>query len=182
MWLHKIQCNNILCHFTCQVIYRRTVFVINYSHVVSPIIKCNKKRASVSGIWPYRHICNRFCRLSLCSETADFIINFSVLCDAGTRGFKEWGKKYLNGTINLNSTNLWAFSTLQQNRVVGAMQLYSVDRKVSQPIEGHAAGFAQFKMEGNTEESTLFCFAVRGQAGGKVRFTSLSLTAVKINK
>lgn len=50
------------------------------------------------------------------------------------------------------------------------MQLYSVDRKVSQPIEGHAAGFAQFKMEGNTEESTLFCFAVRGQAGGKVSF------------
>ncbi|XP_008561998.1 PREDICTED: clathrin heavy chain 1-like, partial [Galeopterus variegatus] len=54
-----------------------------------------------------------------------------------------------------------------QNRVVGAMQLYSVDRKVSQPIEGHAASFAQFKMEGNAEESTLFCFAVRGQAGGK---------------
>lgn len=50
---------------------------------------------------------------------------------------------------------------------------------MSQPIEGHAAGFAQFKMEGNTEESTLFCFAVRGQAGGKVRFTSVSLTAVK---
>lgn len=64
------------------------------------------------------------------------------------------------------------FSAPQQNRVVGAMQLYSVDRKVSQPIEGHAAGFAQFKMEGNTEESTLFCFAVRGQAGGKVRFTA----------
>ena len=61
------------------------------------------------------------------------------------------------------------FVLLQQNRVVGAMQLYSVDRKVSQPIEGHAAGFAQFKMEGNAEESTLFCFAVRGQAGGKVR-------------
>lgn len=56
----------------------------------------------------------------------------------------------------------------QQNRVVGAMQLYSVDRKVSQPIEGHAASFAQFKMEGNAEESTLFCFAVRGQAGGKL--------------
>ena len=50
------------------------------------------------------------------------------------------------------------------------MQLSSVDRKVSQPIEGHAASFAQFKMEGNAEESTLFCFAVRGQAGGKVSF------------
>lgn len=56
----------------------------------------------------------------------------------------------------------------QQNRVVGAMQLYSVERKVSQPIEGHAAGFTQFKMEGNQEQSTLFCFAVRGAQGGKL--------------
>ena len=58
---------------------------------------------------------------------------------------------------------------LQQNRVVGAMQLYSVERKVSQPIEGHAAAFAQLKIEGNTQPSTLFCFAVRGAQGGKVR-------------
>lgn len=48
------------------------------------------------------------------------------------------------------------------------MQLYSVDRKVSQPIEGHAAAFGDFKVEGNTKPSTLFCFAVRSQAGGKV--------------
>ncbi|XP_075219017.1 clathrin heavy chain [Lycorma delicatula] len=56
----------------------------------------------------------------------------------------------------------------QQNRVVGAMQLYSVERKCSQPIEGHAASFAQFKMEGNPEPSTLFCFAVRSAQGGKL--------------
>ena len=57
----------------------------------------------------------------------------------------------------------------QQHRVMGNMQLYSVDRKVSQPIEGHAASFAQFKLHGNTEESTLFTFAVRNAAGqGKV--------------
>ncbi|XP_070571438.1 clathrin heavy chain 1 [Ptychodera flava] len=56
----------------------------------------------------------------------------------------------------------------QQNRVVGAMQLYSVERKVSQPIEGHAAAFAQFKMDGNPEQSTLFCFGVRGAQGGKL--------------
>lgn len=37
----------------------------------------------------------------------------------------------------------------QANRVVGAMQLYSVDRRVSQPIEGHAASFAQLKLDGN---------------------------------
>jgi len=56
----------------------------------------------------------------------------------------------------------------QQNRVVGAMQLYSVERKVSQPIEGHAAAFSQFKMDGNPEQSTLFCFGVRGAQGGKL--------------
>ena len=54
------------------------------------------------------------------------------------------------------------------------MQLYSVERKVSQPIEGHAAAFAQFKLPGNTEESTLFTFAVRTQAGGKVGALSKS--------
>ena len=48
------------------------------------------------------------------------------------------------------------------------MQLYSVERKCSQPIEGHAASFAQFKMEGNAELSTLFCFAVRTVQGGKL--------------
>jgi clathrin heavy chain len=56
----------------------------------------------------------------------------------------------------------------EQNRVVGAMQLYSVERKVSQPIEGHAAAFIQFKMEGNPHDSTLFCFAVRSATGGKL--------------
>ena len=58
--------------------------------------------------------------------------------------------------------------SLQQNRVVGAMQLYSVERKVSQPIEGHAAAFSQFKIGNNANPSTLFCFAVRGAQGGKV--------------
>jgi clathrin heavy chain len=56
----------------------------------------------------------------------------------------------------------------QQNRVVGAMQLYSVERKVSQPIEGHAAAFNKFRMEGNPADSTLFCFAVRNAQGGKL--------------
>lgn len=55
-----------------------------------------------------------------------------------------------------------------QNRVAGAMQLYSVERKVSQAIEGHAASFATFKMEGNQEPSVLFCFAVRTAQGGKL--------------
>jgi clathrin heavy chain 1 len=63
---------------------------------------------------------------------------------------------------------LFFFAFKQQNRVVGAMQLYSTERKVSQPIEGHAAAFSTFKMEGNAELSTLFCFAARTAQGGKV--------------
>jgi clathrin heavy chain len=57
---------------------------------------------------------------------------------------------------------------VQTNRVVGAMQLYSIERKVSQPIEGHAAAFSQFSIPGNAAPSTLFCFAVRGAQGGKL--------------
>ncbi|OWR54911.1 clathrin heavy chain [Danaus plexippus plexippus] len=64
----------------------------------------------------------------------------------------------------------------QQNRVVGAMQLYSVERKCSQPIEGHAASFATFKAEGNAELSTLFCFAVRTAQGGKLHIIEVGQT------
>ncbi|XP_047999719.1 clathrin heavy chain isoform X2 [Leguminivora glycinivorella] len=64
----------------------------------------------------------------------------------------------------------------QQNRVVGAMQLYSVERKCSQPIEGHAASFATFKAEGNAEPSTLFCFAVRTAQGGKLHVIEVGQT------
>lgn len=74
-----------------------------------------------------------------------------------------------HGTVGEWVNSLSVHSFVQQNRVVGAMQLYSVERKVSQPIEGHAAAFTQFKVEGNPQESTLFSFAVRGPQGGKVR-------------
>lgn len=67
----------------------------------------------------------------------------------------------------------------QQNRVIGAMQLYSANRKVSQPVEGHAAAFAEFQSEGNAKPATLFCFAVRSPAGGKVRSTPLCLLPQK---
>lgn len=69
--------------------------------------------------------------------------------------------------MKVNFINFYIFN-LQQNRVVGAMQLYSVERKVSQPIEGHAAAFASFKLEGNPNLSTLFIFSVRSAQGGKV--------------
>jgi clathrin heavy chain len=45
--------------------------------------------------------------------------------------------------ISGNTTNPSAF------KVKGAMQLYSRDRGVSQPIEGHAAAFAKISQEGH---------------------------------
>lgn len=65
----------------------------------------------------------------------------------------------------------------QASRVVGAMQLYSVERKVSQPIEGHAAAFGQFTMPGNASTSTLFCFAVRGAASSKLHVIEVGTPA-----
>jgi clathrin heavy chain len=57
------------------------------------------------------------------------------------------------------------------NRVVGRMQLFSVDKGVSQSIEGHACTFAQFQMEGNPAPSNVFVFAVRNAQGqGKLHF------------
>ncbi|CAF3472809.1 unnamed protein product [Rotaria socialis] len=75
--------------------------------------------------------------------------------------------------INYHTDESWHWLLVhgikaQEGRVVGRMQLYSVERKVSQPIEGHAAAFTQFKLEANKKTSTLFSFAVRGPQGGKL--------------
>ncbi|ORX62733.1 clathrin heavy chain [Hesseltinella vesiculosa] len=58
----------------------------------------------------------------------------------------------------------------QDGRVVGAMQLYSKERGVSQPIEGHVAAFADLKLEGAASPTKLFAFAVRAATGaGKLQ-------------
>ncbi|KAL3090143.1 hypothetical protein niasHS_006595 [Heterodera schachtii] len=64
----------------------------------------------------------------------------------------------------------------KESRVIGSMQLYSTERKVSQPIEGHAACFTQFKMEANPHPSNLFCFSLRNQTGGKLHIVEVSAT------
>lgn len=54
------------------------------------------------------------------------------------------------------------------DRVVGAMQLYSKARGISQAIEGHAASFASIRLEGAPADTKLFTFAVRTAAGAKL--------------
>ena len=65
-------------------------------------------------------------------------------------------------------------ATFQDSRVVGQMQLYSTERRVSQPIEGHAACFVRFKSEGNPHPSNLFCFSMRNEQGGKVSISTFT--------
>ena len=61
-----------------------------------------------------------------------------------------------------NTTNPSAF------KVKGAMQLYSKERGVSQPLEGHAAAFAEVKLDGHQHPTKLFTFSVRTATGAKV--------------
>ncbi|CAK9299457.1 unnamed protein product [Gordionus sp. m RMFG-2023] len=62
----------------------------------------------------------------------------------------------------------------QNNRVTGMMQLYSIEQKRSQKIEGHAAAFATFRYdENNPEPSNLFTFAVRNGVTGKLHIIEL---------
>ena len=71
----------------------------------------------------------------------------------------------------------------ETNYIKGSLQLYSVERSVSQVIEGHAAAFARAKQQGNPEESNFLCFAVRNSSGvGKVRSKVLSSCCLTIYK
>jgi clathrin heavy chain len=62
----------------------------------------------------------------------------------------------------------------ENGRIAGHMQLYSVERKVSQPIEGHACAFASFTTDGAKAPSTMFAFAVRNATGAKVYLLEVS--------
>ncbi|PHH63349.1 hypothetical protein CDD81_6046 [Ophiocordyceps australis] len=61
----------------------------------------------------------------------------------------------------------------QQNRVVGAMQLYSKDRGISQAIEGHAACFGSIRLDGAPQDTKIFSFAVRTAVGAKLHIVEV---------
>ena len=61
----------------------------------------------------------------------------------------------------------------QQGRVVGAMQLYSRDRGISQAIEAHAAAFGTIRLEGAPADTRVFSFAVRNPASAKLHVVEI---------
>ena len=49
------------------------------------------------------------------------------------------------------------------------MQNYSIERPVSQPIEGHAASFVELKLGDHQSPTKLFTFVVKVGIGPKIR-------------
>ncbi|KRY15216.1 Clathrin heavy chain 1 [Trichinella patagoniensis] len=72
-----------------------------------------------------------------------------------------------------DSKYMWLLLMGIDSRAVGSMQLYSMERRVSQVIEGHAACFINFKFGKNEEPSTLFSFATRQQAFAKLHIVEV---------
>ncbi|KAH7058366.1 clathrin heavy chain [Linnemannia elongata] len=71
----------------------------------------------------------------------------------------------------INSDEKWMVLvgiSSREGRVAGSMQLYSKERGVSQPIEGHAAAFAELTLDGGNSPTKLFAFAVRTAVGAKL--------------
>ncbi|KAF0366022.1 Clathrin heavy chain [Gigaspora margarita] len=60
-----------------------------------------------------------------------------------------------------------------EGRVAGHMQLFSKERQVSQPIEGHAAAFATLTLENGVSPTRLFTFAVRNPSGAKLHIVEI---------
>lgn len=88
------------------------------------------------------------------------------------------GSQIIN--YRVNSDEKWMVVvgiSSQQGRVVGSMQLYSKDRGISQPIEGHAAAFAELRMEGAPSPTKLFTFSVRTQQGAKLHVVEVDHVA-----
>ncbi|KAI9094637.1 hypothetical protein DFS34DRAFT_628550 [Phlyctochytrium arcticum] len=79
------------------------------------------------------------------------------------------GSQIINYRVNADEKWLLLIGiSAQQGRVVGNMQLYSKERGVSQPLEGHAGAFAELKLDVTQPPTKLFTFAVRTANGAKL--------------
>eukprot|EP01111_Echinosteliopsis_oligospora_P009445 TRINITY_DN2769_c0_g1_i2.p1 TRINITY_DN2769_c0_g1~~TRINITY_DN2769_c0_g1_i2.p1 ORF type:complete len:1719 (-),score=461.34 TRINITY_DN2769_c0_g1_i2:59-5215(-) len=62
----------------------------------------------------------------------------------------------------------------KEGRVVGNIQLFSVEKNVSQSIEGHAAAFANYTVPGASRPSVIFAIAVRTAVTAKLLILEVS--------
>lgn len=75
-----------------------------------------------------------------------------------------------------DSTGRWMLLvgiSAQSGRVVGSMQLYNVDRGVSQAIEGHTGTFAEVMLDDAPHSTKLFVFAARTATTAKFHLVEI---------
>ncbi|KAJ9065474.1 Clathrin heavy chain [Entomophthora muscae] len=119
--------------------------------------------------------------LGLVTESAVF--HWSLNNDGGpTKVFDRHaslaGCQIINYRVNADMNWMMLIGISAKNdKVVGSMQLYNKDRKVSQPIEAHAASFAEFTMDGASSPTKLFSFAVRTATGAKLHIVEIDHNA-----
>ncbi|ORZ32352.1 clathrin D6 coat with Auxilin J-domain [Catenaria anguillulae PL171] len=109
-------------------------------------------------------------KLGLVTNTAVFHWSVEVADQAPVKVFDRHASLAGAQIINYrtNAAGNWMFLcgiSAQAGRVVGNIQLYNADRGVSQPIEGHAASFAEIRLDGAPNPTQLFAFAVRNAQG-----------------
>nr|KAJ3422166.1 hypothetical protein HK105_000871 [Polyrhizophydium stewartii] len=116
--------------------------------------------------------------LGLVTETAVF--HWSLEGDSvPVKVFERHASLASSQIINyrINSDEKWMALigiSAQQGRVVGNMQLFNKDRGVSQPLEGHAASFAELKLDPSAPApNKLFTFSVRSANGAKLHIIEI---------
>lgn len=75
-----------------------------------------------------------------------------------------------------NSTLSWfAIGGIAQEngRIVGHIQLYSKERNISQPIEGHVCNFTTLKIQNSVVDNEIFAFASRTENGGVLHINEI---------
>jgi len=72
---------------------------------------------------------------------------------------------------------LTGISKTPDGRIGGSMQLFSIERQMTQTIEGHACAFVDLTLAGNTTPSTLFAFANRGAAESSINIIEVAKAA-----
>eukprot|EP00730_Choanoeca_flexa_P006582 TRINITY_DN12179_c0_g1_i1.p1 TRINITY_DN12179_c0_g1~~TRINITY_DN12179_c0_g1_i1.p1 ORF type:complete len:1670 (+),score=638.03 TRINITY_DN12179_c0_g1_i1:88-5097(+) len=95
-------------------------------------------------------------------------LNGAQIINYRTDSKKQW--LLLNGIV------------LRDGRVAGNMQLYSVEKKVSQAIEGHAACFTDFQVPGNASKSSVLCIAARTAAAAKLHVLEVGSAGTPFGK
>ncbi|EDV28520.1 uncharacterized protein TRIADDRAFT_18730, partial [Trichoplax adhaerens] len=86
----------------------------------------------------------------------------------------------LNGyqiiNYHVDHTKKWSLLIgirVQNHRVLGVLQLYNTETKISQLIEGHVAAFASVKLGDNYEPSNLLIIGTRRLKGGTLRILEI---------